>query len=87
MLFRLLGNSKDAVIYTFACIQEHISPSLYKAGFEDQSVILFTKERLDVNDWIRFYGKEENGEVKCEYIELLNGYDINLIVKYLKQNS
>jgi len=87
MLFRFLGDSKDTEIYTFACIQEHISPNLYKAGFEDQSAILFTKEKLDVNDWIRFCGKEENGEVKCEYIEILNGYDINLIVKYLKQSS
>lgn len=83
MLFNFLNQSTSSNTYSFACITEKVSDNIYKASFDGHIELIFSKDNIEINQWVRFYGKRNGNVIVSEYIEILHGIDVNILRKSL----
>ena len=84
----LLVNAKSgAHIYTYGLIRSRKGPYLYVVEDGNTSIEIFTKARVDIGMWVRFYGLCEGRTVDCEFIAPLNGVNIDVLRKCISAKT
>ncbi len=68
-------------IYSFGIIDTRISACYYTIKFNDKIRKIKTDKEIEIGKWIRFYGRIVDDIIKCEFTEILDGIDMNLVIK------
>lgn len=85
MLFRLLKEPVPEIVYTFAMVESKIGKNSFIVGFEGTTIEIYTKERIQCGEWVRFFGKLVQGVIFCEFVSVLHNVDIKLLIKCLER--
>jgi hypothetical protein len=87
MLFSILEYPIPKHTYSFAIITECSAKNTYKVKFKEAYALIHTASILNTGDWIRFYGSYDGKIIKCEFVEILNGVDINILIKLINKTN
>lgn len=91
MILRLLNKIEPDdlafKIYSIGIVDSKISPHVFSIKYLNKTIKLNVMSDLVIGKWIRFYGKEANGVIKCDFFEILDGIDINLMIKCIEKLS
>ncbi|KAI5177580.1 hypothetical protein PAEPH01_2477 [Pancytospora epiphaga] len=79
--------SENSRIYSIAMVKEWESENLWNIQYKDTKLVIKTSEKLVVSSWIRFCGILRAGVIICDFVEVLNGIDMEVLLKCLRKLS
>lgn len=81
MFINLFNKTYSGRIYSIARVLKCSGHNLYQVKCENESFSVYTHEKLNSGDWIRFIGTKQMEIFNLEYVEILYNTDINLLKK------
>ena len=81
MFFHSLNEIGNGRIYSIAQICVQKDHNMYSIRDDDVYFIVYTHEKLNPGEWIRFVGTLYSKNINLEYVEVLHNTDIRLMKK------
>lgn len=89
MLLRLLAPPLENVsgykVYSVALVKGRVTANTYTVGYEDAECKIHTQKILGAGKWIRFHGHYDGELIVCDFVEVLDGIDVGLLIKCIKR--
>lgn len=87
LLDNLSPNTIDHRIYSIATVEEKIGGNIYRIRYKGSEYRLCSNVPIESNKWVRFHGRYNGNMIICDFIEILEGIDINLLIKCIERLS
>lgn len=85
MLFKALSFPIPSTVYSIAYVKKKEARNKYIVEYKKIEICVQTQIQLEIGQWIRFYGRRMNEkDVCCDYVEILNGFDVNIVTEFFK---
>lgn len=79
--------SEHSRIYSIAMVADKAAEYVWKVRYGKAEALIRARQPLAPGSWVRFCGSVHSGIVVCDFVEVLDGIDVELLLRCIRRLS